>query len=99
MSDNTEKKDGGLSADELLAILTGKCLHEVQLGRITGLLGLVALQAGGSVELRLDGLKELDGRGIAIAIDERAGTATVRLTDNGLGDEVTPTHDAPSALQ
>ena len=41
MEDDREEQEG-LTADELIAVLTGKCVHEVQLGRIMGLLGLAA---------------------------------------------------------
>lgn len=60
MDDNQEE---GLTPDELVAVLTGRCVHEVQLGRLMGLLGLAAANAGGKLELKLDGLKALDGKG------------------------------------
>lgn len=95
-----KKEEDGLSADKLLAILTGKCVHEVQLGRVMGLLGLAAIQAGGKPELRLDDLRSLEGRGIAIAIDERSGTATVEVTDRPPEQaNVEPTHEAPPTVQ
>lgn len=80
MEDDREEQEG-LTADELIAVLMGKCVHEVQLGRIVGLLGLAAANAGGKLQLKLDGLKALEGKGISIAIDEAAGTATVELLD------------------
>ena len=72
-------EEEGLTADELLGLLTGRCAHEVQLHRVMGVLGLAALQAGGKLELKLDGMKDLDGRGIAISIDERSGTGTATV--------------------
>lgn len=95
-----KREEDGLSADELLAILTGKCVHEVQLGRVMGLLGLAATQAGGKLELRLDGLRAIEGRGISIAIDERSGTAAVEVTDRPPEPaNVEPTHEAPTTVQ
>lgn len=95
MEDDREEQEG-LTADELIAVLTGKCVHEVQLGRIMGLLGLAA-NAGGKLQLKLDGLKALDGKGIGIAIDEAAGTATVELLDAPRAEgepKIEPTHPA-----
>ena len=89
----------GLTADELLAVLTGKCVHEVQRDRIMALLGLAAARAGGKLELKLDDLKALHGKGVGIAIDEAAGTATVELLDAPRGSEdvkIEPTHFASS---
>lgn len=97
MEDDREEQEG-LTADELIAVPTGKCVHEVQLGRIMGLLGLAAANAGGKLQLKLDGLKALlDGKGIAIAIDEAAGTATVELIDVPRTEgepKIEPTHFA-----
>lgn len=98
MEDDREEQEG-LTADELIAVLTGKCVHEVQLGRIMALLGLAAVHAGGKLELKLDGLKALNGKGVGIAIDEAAGTATVELLDAPRGGEdvkIEPTHFASS---
>lgn len=91
-------EDEGLTRDQLLSALTGKCLHEIQLGRIMGVLGLAAAANGGKLVLPLEGLKELDGVGIGIAIDEAAGTATVELV-NGASSEglPTPTHAASTS--
>ena len=92
MEDDREEQEG-LTADELIAVLTGKCVHEVQLGRIMGLLGLAAANAGGKLQLKLDGLKALDGKGIGIAI----GTATVELLDASRAEgepKIEPTHPA-----
>ena len=96
-ADRDDEQQEGLTADELLAVLTGKCVHEVQLGRIMGLLGLAAANAGGKLQLKLDGLKALDGKGIGIAIDEAAGTATVELLDAPRAEgepKIEPTHPA-----
>lgn len=96
----SHEKEEGLTADELLGLLTGRSAHEVQFHRVMGVLGLAALQAGGKLELKLDGMKDLDGRGIAISIDERSGTATVEVMDY-LSDAVQaePTHEAPPTVQ
>ena len=85
----SHEKEEGLTADELLGPLTG-----------LSVIGLAALQAGGKLELKLDDLKDLDGRGIAISIDERSGTATVEVMDY-LSDAVQaePTHEAPPTVQ
>lgn len=96
MDDNQEE---GLTPDELVAVLTGRCVHEVQLGRLMGLLGLAAANAGGKLELKLDGLKALDGKGIGIAFDEKAGTATVELLDAPKGDDIKPTHFTASNMR
>ena len=96
MEDDREEQEG-LTVDELIAVLTGKCVHEVQLGRIMGLLGLAAANAGGKLQLKLDGLKALDGKGVGIAIDEAAGTATVELLDAPRAEgelKIEPTHPA-----
>ena len=98
MEDDREEQEG-LTADELIAMLTGKCVHEVQLWRIMGLLGLAAANAGGKLLLKLNGLKALDGKGVGIAIDEAAGRATVELLDAPRGSEdvkIEPTHFASS---
>ena len=94
MEGDREEQEG-LTADELVALLTGKCAHEVQLGRVMGLLGLTAANAGGKLQLKLDGLKALDGTGISVTIDEAAGTATVELLDATRTDgepKIEPTH-------
>lgn len=96
MDDDQEE---GLTPDELVAVLTGRCVHEVQLGRLMGLLGLAAANAGGKLELKLDDLKALDGKGIGIAFDEKAGTATVELLDASKGDDIKPTHFAASNMR
>lgn len=96
MDDNQEE---GLTPDELVAVLTSRCVHEVQLGRLMGLLGLAAANAGGKLELKLDDLKALDGKGIGIAFDEKAGTATVELLDAPKGDDIKPTHFAASNMR
>lgn len=95
--DRDDEQQEGLTADELLAVLTGKCVHEVQRDRIMALLGLAAAHAGGKLELKLDGLKALNGKGVGIAIDEAAGT--VELLDAPRGGEdvkIEPTHFASS---
>lgn len=93
-------EEEGLTADELLGLLTGRCAHEAQLHRVMGMLGLAALQAGGKLELKLDGMKDLDSRGIAIFIDERSGTAAVEVTDSPPeAAQVEPTHKAPLTVQ
>lgn len=97
--DDHDEDQQGLSPDELVAILTGRCVHEVQLGRLMGLLGLAAANAGGKLELKLDGLKLLDGKGIGIAFDEKAGTATVELLDAPKGEDIQPTHFAASHMR
>lgn len=94
---NDREEQESLTADELIAMLTGKCVHEVQLDRIMGLLGLAAANAGGKLQLKLDGLKGLNGKGIGIAIDEAAGTATVELLNAPRvegGPKIEPTHPA-----
>lgn len=98
MEDDREEQKG-LTADELIAVLTGKCVHEVQLGRVMVLLGLAAANVGGKLQLKLDDLKALHGKGVGIAIDEAAGTATVELLDAPRGSEdvkIEPTHFASS---
>lgn len=96
----SHEENEGLTADELLGLLTGRCAHEVQLHRVMGVLGLAALQAGGKLELKLDGMTDLDGRGIAISIDERSGTATVEVTDRPPeAAQAEPTHEAPPTVQ
>ena len=64
---------------------------------LVALLGLAAANAGGKLQLKLDGLKALDGKGIGIAIDEAAGTATVELLDATRTEgepKIEPTHPA-----
>jgi hypothetical protein len=95
--EDERKEQEGLTADELIAVLTGKCVHEVQLGHIMVLLGLAAANAGGRLQLKLDGLKALDGKCIGIAVDEAAGTATVELLDAPRTEgerKIEPTHPA-----
>ena len=95
--EDDRKEQEGLTADELIAVLTGKCVHEVQLGRIMVLLGLAAANVGGKLQLKLDGLKALDGKGIGIAVNEAAGTATVELLDAPRTEgepKIEPTHPA-----
>lgn len=99
MEDDREEQKG-LTADELIAVLTGKCVHEVQLGRVMVLLGLAAANVGGKLQLKLDGLKALNGKGIGIAVDEAAGTATVELLDAPRTEgkpKIEPTHPASTA--
>ena len=97
MEDDREEQEG-LTADELIAVLKDVLSkHEVQLGRIMGLLGLAAANAGGKLQLKLDGLKALDGKGVGIAIDKAAGTATVELLDAPRAEgepKIEPTHPA-----
>lgn len=98
MNDQAERPDlEDLSEDEVIAILTGKCLHEVQLGRIMALLGLAAKAAGGKLELRMADLEGLGG--IAIAIDKSTGIATVEVMPSPPEDVPTPTHEAPLTRQ
>lgn len=96
MEDDREEQKG-LTADELIAVLTGKCVHEAQLGRVMALLGLAAANVGGKLQLKLGGLKALNGKGIGIAVDEAAGTATVELLDAPRAEgksKIEPTHPA-----
>ena len=97
MQDDRDDEQEGLTADELLAVLTGKCVHEVQRDRIMALLGLAAAHAGGKLELKLGGLEALDGTGLSVTIDEAAGTATVELLDAPRTEgepKIEPTHPA-----
>ncbi len=98
MNDQAERPDlEDLSEDEVIAILTGKCLHEVKLGRIMALLGLAADAAGGKLELRMEDLEGLGG--IAIAIDKSTGLVTVEVMPSPPADTPTPTHEAPPTRQ
>lgn len=98
MDDQAECPDlEDLSEDEVIAILTGKRLHEVQLGRIMALLWLAAKAAGGKLELRMEDLEGFGG--IAIAIDKSTGIATVEVIPPPPGDAPTPTHEAPLTRQ
>ncbi len=74
-------KDEGLTHDELIAAITGQCVHEVQVNRVMGLLGLIALANGGKVTLSLEGLDALENKGIDIRLDQKANTATVEVVN------------------
>lgn len=90
------EEDDKLTPDEMISILTGKCLHEVQFDRIMGLLGVAVATHGldGKLELDLKTLDKMAGRGISLVIDEAKGIATIELTDVPPADMPTPTHSA-----
>jgi len=83
---------------ELLGSLMGKCEHELQLMRVTTVLGVLAAKAGGRLEADLDDARLLDGKGIGIRFE--AGRVVVELVDAPqAGEASTPTHSAPSTWQ
>lgn len=91
--------DAYASAEEALAFLAGKCLHEVRLDRLIGLLGLQAYHNGGTMVVQLDRLHELDGFGVSIVFDKSALTATVSLTEGKVASLPAATHPAPAGRQ
>lgn len=94
------EEEGELTPDEMVAILTGKCVHEVQFDRVMGLLGVVVAThgVGGKLELDLKALDKMAGRGISLVVDEAKGIATVELTDVPPTDLPMPTH-SPSTVR
>lgn len=96
MNSNRDDEKQGLSPDELLAILTGKCLHEVQLTLAMAMLGALVIRAGGTVTLTPEEMLALSER--AISID--GGPDGFRLEVIARPTEQKqPTHQAPSTRQ
>lgn len=89
-----DDEEEGFTPDELIAMLTGRCPHEVQRDRVMGLLGLAAAEAGGKLVLSLEKLKKMNGLAVAIHFDEEAGTATVEVLEapTKAADVPKPTH-------
>lgn len=98
-NDRDDEREGMTLEDMLLSALTGKCPHELQLGRVMGVLGAVVLRSGGSIELDEQELMALNGRALEIEMDRATGKVSVQLVD-GPADEVKqPTHVAPATRQ
>lgn len=96
MANDNEQLPEGLA--ELLGSLMGKCEHELQLMRVTTVLGVLAAKAGGRLEADLDDARLLDGTGIGIRFE--AGRVVVELVDAPQAGEASmPTHSAPSTWQ
>lgn len=95
MANDNEQLPEGLA--ELLGSLMGKCEHELQLMRVTTVLGVLAAKAG-RLEADLDDARLLDGKGIGIRFE--AGRVVVELVDAPQAGEASmPTHSAPSTWQ
>lgn len=94
---NDRNEEEGLSHDELLAILTGKCPHEIQLQRAMGMLGAVAARQGGSMTVTHEELMALTGR--ALKIEGFDGGFHVSVMDPQSETPKQPTHPAPPTRQ
>lgn len=76
-----DEDDTPLTPDEILSALTGMCTHQIQLQRVTGLLGLVAKASpGGRLRLDLKALTEMDGGALSLDMSE-PGFAVVEWVD------------------
>lgn len=98
MSSNREE-DEGLSPDELMALLLGKCPHEIQLHRVMAVLGALVARQGGRMELDALELHVLGGRALRIETSPRTGKIELELMDAPAPEQKLPTHTAPSTRQ
>lgn len=96
MSRQDDEEEEGFTPDELIAMLTGRCPHEVQRDRVMGLLGLAATENGGKLVLSLEKLKRMNGVAVAIHFDEEAGTATVEVLEAPTKAASTPKQTHPT---
>lgn len=87
--------------DLLLSALIGKCPHELQLGRVMGVLGAVVHRNGGSITLEEHELMALNGRALKIKMDRQTGKVEVEvsLVDGPVEEQKQPTHAAPPTRQ
>lgn len=96
MSNDRNDEEQGFTPDELLALLTGKCVHEVQLTRAMAMLGALVARAGGSVTITPEEMLALSQQ--AISID--GGPEGFRIEVISRPDAVKPpTHVAPATRQ
>lgn len=100
MSNDRNDDNEGLDLEDLLlSALTGKCPHELQLGRVMGVLGAVVHRNGGSLTLEEHELMALNGRALKIEMDRRTGKVEVSLVDGPVEEQKQPTHAAPPTRQ
>lgn len=97
MSSDRNDEGGAMSLEDLLlGAMLGKCPHEVQLGRVMGVLGALVARNGGPIELETKELEGLDGRALKIEMDRVTGRVTVELLDAPpKAEEPVHVHDAP----
>lgn len=99
MNSNRDDEEQGLSPDELMALLTGKCPHEIQLHRAMAVVGALVARQGGRMELDADELLVLGGRALRIETSPRTGKIELELMDAPAPEQKLPTHTAPSTRQ
>lgn len=96
---NDHNDEEGLSPDDLLALLLGKCPHELQLHKVMAVLGAVVARQGGRMELDHEELLVLGGRAMRIETNPATGKVELELMDAPPADQKQPTHVAPATRQ
>lgn len=96
---SNDRDDEGLSPEDLLALLLGKCPHELQLHRVMAVLGAVVARQGGRMELDHEELLTLGGRAMRIETNSATGKVELELMDAPSAEPKQPTHVAPATRQ
>lgn len=99
MSSNREEDEQGLNGDLLLALLTGKCPHEIQLTRVMAILGALTMrQPGGTVTVSHEEMLALAERPLKVE-STPAGIEVTVIDRPSEADVKQPTHAAPPGRQ
>lgn len=87
----------GISPEDLFALISGMCPHEIQLQRVMALLGAIVTRSGGVLTVSHEEVMSLANQGLSIEGSETG--IVISVVDPRAEEPKQPTHSAPSTRQ